>query len=154
MMKNAVVAALVALALPSGSFSQAPAVDYSISPAASGTWSYLAVPGGSEARFTDASATIRLTIHCTKATRRVMISPTSSAPASSMFVWTSSVTRNLPAQFDPKGMRVTAELTANDPLLDALALSRGRFVISMPGMSALVIPPWGEVTRAIEDCRI
>ena len=70
-MTESKLAALVALALPTASFSQAPAVDYSIAQPASGSWSYVAVPGGSEARFTDSTATIRLTIHCTKANRRV-----------------------------------------------------------------------------------
>ena len=154
MIKKSVFAALAALALPTSSISQTPAVDYNISAIAPGSWSYLAVPGGSEARFTDASATIRLTIHCTKATRRVMISHASAAPASSLFVWTSSASRTLPAQFDSKGMRVTTDLAANDPLLDALAFSRGRIVVSMPGASPLVVPAWAEPTRAVEDCRI
>ena len=109
-MTKSKLAALVALALPTASFSQAPAVDYSIAQPASGSWSYVAVPGGSEARFTDSTATIRLTIHCTKANRRVMISHTSSAPAASLNVWTSSATRSLPARFEPQAMRVSADL--------------------------------------------
>ena len=153
-MTKMILAALLALALPASSFAQAPAVDYNLAPVAPGSWSYVPVPGGSDARFTDATATIRLTIHCTKATRRVMISHTSAAPASSMFVWTSSATRNLPARFDAKAMRVFAELAANDPLLDAIAFSRGRLVVSMPGASALVVPAWPEPARAVEDCRI
>ena len=47
-----------------------------------------------------------------------------------------------------KAMRVTADLAANDPLLDAIAFSRGRFVVSMPGMAALVVPAWPEAARA------
>ena len=147
-------AALLAAALPTATFSQAPAVDYSIAAVTPGSWAYVPIPGGSEARFADSTATIRLTIRCTKATRRVMISPTSAAPASSMFVWTSSLTRNLPARFEAQAMRVSAELAANDPLLDALTFSRGRFAVSMPGMAALVVPAWPEAARAIEDCRI
>ena len=154
MMSRAAFAALTALALPAASFAQTPAVDYNLAQPAPGSWSYVSVPGGSEARFTDASATIRLTVHCTKATRRVIISHTSAAPASSMFVWTSSATRNLRAQFDAKGMRVSADLAASDPLLDAIAFSRGRIAVSMPGMSALVVPAWPDAARAVEDCRI
>ena len=154
MIRKPALTALLALGLPAAAFSQSPTVDYNLAAIAPGSWSYLAVPGGSEARFTDASATIRLTIHCIKATRRVMISHASAAPASSLFVWTSSATRTLPATFDSKGMRVTAALAANDPLLDALAFSRGRIVVSMPGASPLVAPAWAEPTRAVEDCRI
>jgi hypothetical protein len=148
------LAALIAVALSTSAISQTLAVDYSITPVASGAWSYVPVPGGSEARFTDAASTIRLTVRCTKSTRRVMISPTSSVPASTMFVWTSSATRNLPARFEAQAMRVSAELAANDPLLDALTFSRGRFAVSMPGMAALVVPAWPEAARVVEDCRI
>lgn len=41
---------------------------------------------------------------------------------------------------------------ARDPLLDAMAFSRGRFVLQA-GASELVLPPWPEVARVIEDCR-
>ena len=56
--------------------------------------------------------------------------------------------------FNAKGMRVAADLAANDALLDAMAISRGRIVVSMPGMAALVMPAWPEAARAVEDCRI
>ena len=153
-MTKAVFAALVTLALPAASLSQTPTVDYNLAQPAPGSWSYVPVPGGSDARFTDATSTIRLTLHCDKATRKVMISHTSASPASTIFVWTSSATRNLPARFEPQAMRVTADLAANDPLLDAIAFSRGRIVVSMPGVAALVVPAWPEAARAIEDCRI
>ena len=158
-MKAAMVfSALAALALPAALFAQspaaAPAADYTAAPVAGGSWRYVPVAGGSDARFIDATATIRLTIHCTRATRRVMISHTSAVPASSMAVWTSSAARTLPGGFDPKGMRVSAEVAATDPLLDAIAFSRGRFAVSLPGSSALVVPAWPETARAIEDCRI
>ena len=51
-------------------------------------------------------------------------------------------------------MRVTAELFALDPLLDAIAFSRGRFAVTMAGGSPLVVPAWPEAARTIEDCRI
>ena len=101
---------------------------------APGSWSYLPVPGGSEARFTDASATIRLTIRCDQGDAAGDdFTYRAPAPASSMFVWTSSATRNLPRPVRCEGMRVTADLAAIDPLLDAISFSRGRFVVSMPG---------------------
>jgi hypothetical protein len=49
---------------------------------------------------------------------------------------------------------VSAELGAYDPLLDAIASSRGRIGISTSGLAALVVPPWSEVGRVIEDCRV
>ncbi len=44
-------------------------------------------------------------------------------------------------------------LAATDPLLDAMAFSRGRFTVEVPGTTALVLPSHAEVGRVIEDCR-
>jgi len=140
--------------IPAQAAGVAPAVDFTTTAVARGSWAYQAVPGGSEARFVDASGTARLVLHCTKATRRVSISHTSSVPAASLFVWTSSASRNLQARFEPNAMRVTAELPAHDPLLDAIAFSRGRLAVTMAGGLPLVTPAWPEAARTIEDCRI
>jgi hypothetical protein len=131
-----------------------PAIDFSTTAVAPGSWSYQALPAGSEARFVDSTGTARLVLHCTKATRQVSISHASGMPAASLFVWTSSESRNLPVRFEANAMRVTAELPASDPLLDAIAYSRGRLAVTMAGGSPLVVPAWPEAARTIEDCRI
>ena len=46
-----------------------------------------------------------------------------------------------------------AVVAARDPLLDAIALTRGRFAVETPGQPTLYLPAWAEVTRVIEDCR-
>jgi len=51
---------------------------------------------------------------------------------------------------DPE-LRTT--LTPRDPLLDAMAFSKGRFAVEAPGAAPLYVPSWPEVTRVIEDCR-
>jgi len=38
-------------------------------------------------------------------------------------------------------------------LLDAMALSKGRFAVELEGEAALYLPAWAEVSRVIEDCR-
>ncbi|MEL6878174.1 MAG: hypothetical protein AAGL68_08770 [Pseudomonadota bacterium] len=48
---------------------------------------------------------------------------------------------------------VAAELDANDPLLDAMAITKGRIAVETAGMPTLYLPAWAEVTRVIEDCR-
>jgi hypothetical protein len=48
---------------------------------------------------------------------------------------------------------VSAALAANDPLLDAMVFSRGRFSIEVTGLPRLIIPTWPEPARVIEDCR-
>lgn len=157
-MHSRLFAALLALAPASTLSAQTVgvprSVDFSTSAVAPGSWSYQALPGGSEARFVDATGTARLVLHCTRATRQVSISHASGVPAASLSVWTSSASRNLPVRFEANAMRVTAELFALDPLLDAIAFSRGRFAVTMAGGSPLVVPAWPEAARTIEDCRI
>lgn len=134
---------------------QAPATaDYSYWPVSPGSWMYRAVPGGSEASFVDGSGAARMVIACGKLTRLVTLSRISAAPASSLSIWTSSLSRNLPSRFDQASGRVIAQIGAADPLLDAIALSRGRVVVSMPGSPAFVLPTGAEVDHVVEDCRV
>ena len=62
-------AALIALATATSISAQAvgtaPNIDFSTSVAMPGSWSYRAVPGGSEARFVDSTGTARLVLRCT-----------------------------------------------------------------------------------------
>jgi hypothetical protein len=44
-------------------------------------------------------------------------------------------------------------VAAQDPLLDAIAFSKGRFAVESAGLPTLYVPPYPEVTRVIEDCR-
>ena len=131
---------------------QTPA-DFSYSPVSPGSWSYRALVGGSEASFIDATGRARMVIACGKVTRLVTLSRISSAPASNLSFWTSSMSRNLPSRFDQLAGRVIAQVGASDALLDAMALSRGRFAVSMPGSPALVLPVGAEVDHVVEDCR-
>jgi hypothetical protein len=131
---------------------QAPA-DFSYTPVSPGSWSYRAAAGGSEASFIDGTGAARMVIVCGKVTRLVTLSRISSAPASSMSFWTSSLSRNLPSRFDQPTGRVIAQLGASDALLDAMAFSRGRFAVSMPGSPSLVLPVGAEVDHVVEDCR-
>ena len=106
-------------------------------PLTPGQWTYAANASGSEARY-GASFSMR----CDRATRTVIISRPGAPPAV-LAIATDSVTRNLP---------VGGRLLANDPLLDAIAFSRGRFLVSEGG-ATLAIPTWPEAARSIEDCR-
>lgn len=48
---------------------------------------------------------------------------------------------------------IRISLPARDPLLDAMAFSRGRFALDTAGLQTLYVPSWPEVSRVIEDCR-
>ena len=102
----------------------APAADFSNSPMMPGTWSYLAVQGGSNARFTDSTGTIRISVGCNKMSRGVTIARTSTAPAATLSIWTSTSSRNQPALFEQSAQRVIATFNAQDTMLDAIVFSR------------------------------
>lgn len=120
---------------------------------AAGSWSHVLVAGGSEAHFRDSGGTIRVILACARATRQVTVARTSAAPATAISVWTSTMSRTIPARFEPNAMRVSAQLAAYDGLLDAIAFSRGRFAVAMPGFQALVVTAAPEAARVVEDCR-
>ena len=146
-------AAALALVVPSSLIAQAPAPDLATAAPIAGRWAYVATATGSEATFLNSSALPQLTIRCTRLTRRVAISKPASAAAPFLAVWTSSLARSIPASFNPATARITAELAAYDPLLDALAFSRGRIGVTVSGLPPLVVPAWPEVARVVEDCR-
>jgi hypothetical protein len=119
-----------------------------------GDWTYATTATGSEATFANASAQPQLTIRCTRSNRRISILKAAPSASPTMWIWTSSQSKSLPATFDAASGRVSVELGAYDSLLDAVAASRGRIGFSTSGVAALVVPPWAEVARVIEDCRV
>ena len=119
-----------------------------------GAWTYTPTTDGSETTFADASGQSQLTIRCTRSMRHVAILKPAAAASRSLWIWTSSQSKSVPATFDSAAGRVSSEFGAYDALLDAMASSRGRIGISTSGLAALVVPPWAEVGRVIEDCRV
>ena len=155
-MKLAIAAALAlpaATPLVAEPTAASSAVDYSTAMPAEGRWSYATVPGGSEVTFVNAAARPQLTVRCARPTRQVTISKPATGAAPFLFVWTSGLTRNVPASFNPATARISATLSAFDALLDAVAFSRGRIAVSVSGQPPLLLPAWSEAARVIEDCR-
>ena len=107
-------------------------------PIVAGQWTYVASATGSEARYGT-----HLAFRCDRTTRTVSIYQPN-LPNSSLAVATSALTRALPSG---------GRLLANDSLLDAIAFSRGRFLISGGSGPILAVPSWPEAARSIEDCR-
>jgi hypothetical protein len=147
-----VLAAALALPLQSPSVAQAPApFDLESVQPIVGSWSYRTIAGGSEANFIDTAP--RLIIRCNRAARTVSIIrtgvPAATATAS---IWTTSTARTIPARFLAT-KELVADFAATDPLLDAIAFSRGRFATAASGAPLLVLPAWPETARVIEDCR-
>jgi len=150
-MRISIVAAF-ALALPSSLSAQV--ADFSTATPLNGSWAYATSTTGSEATFADASGNPQLWLRCTRATRRVTIARPATAAAPLISVWTSSLTRAVPSSFNPATRRLTIDFGAYDALLDAIASSRGRIAFTVGTQPSLVVPPWAEASRVIEDCRV
>jgi hypothetical protein len=110
---------------------------------APGNWIWRSVPGGSEALFQSPTG-IQLTLRCTMANRTVTLIRSGAVLGSALTVRTTSLERSLPS---------SGTLGARDPLLDAIAFSRGRIAVEGGGAVRLVVPAWPEAARSIEDCR-
>ena len=147
------IAAAFALTAGSSLVAQTASPDLATATPISGTWSYAATGDGSEATFANAGGFPQLWVHCTRATRRVTIAKPATAAAPSMTVWTSSLTRSVPASFNTTTGRLSIALPSSDPLLDALSNSRARLGFTVSSEPPLVVPAWAEPARVVEDCR-
>ncbi|MBM6576474.1 hypothetical protein KCP91_08815 [Microvirga sp. SRT01] len=122
-------------------------------PVTPGTWSYRRDARGSLALFGQTGSDAGLTLRCDTTARQIYLSRSGAATAA-LTIRTSSATRAIAVQ--PTGGTppyVAAAFAATDPLLDAMAFSRGRVVVEQPGAPTLVIPPYAEVGRVVQDCR-
>ena len=121
-------------------------------PRTPGDWHYARTADGSAASYRNAGAAL-FTLQCARGPRQVTLSRTDGATESAgLTVRTTSTVRAIATRPTPAG-GVGATLAASDPLLDAMAFSRGRFTVEQPGAPPLVMPAWAEVGRVIEDCR-
>ena len=122
-----------------------------------GDWVYRRDSRGSVALFGARGADSIFLIRCDASARRIFLS------RAGAFVEGDSGRMTLRATTGMKSFAVrnngdtpsyvAAELPVNEPQLDAIAFSRGRFLVSVKGAADLVIPSWPEIARVIEDCR-
>ena len=124
-------------------------------PQTPGTWSYRDEGSETLAYFGSASAPqTALAFSCDRAARTIRIGRPGYT-ADRMTIRTETVSRALPAGSGRIAIppSTVAELSANDPFLDAMAITKGRFAVETPGFPTLYVPAWVEVSRVIEDCR-
>ena len=124
-------------------------------PQTAGDWHYAQSTQRTTAAFGPAQSEARISIECDRARRTITLvrSGQASGPVP-MRILTETRERVLTA--NPAGQQlpsVSVALAATDPILDAMALSKGRFAVETAGMPTLYLPSWPEVTRVIEDCR-
>ncbi len=124
-------------------------------PQTQGNWRYIVERNETFALFGSSYENAQAIIRCDLDTRKVGIGRFGpAASAAQMRVRTETRSSDLRATTRNSGQPlVAAELDPRDPLLDAIALSKGRFALETAGMPALYLPAWAEVTRVIEDCR-
>ncbi len=142
------VAPSVALAPPAAVASGALAAwaDARLSP---GSWRYRREPAGQSSAQFGAASGILFQLACGPGRSIALSRP--GATGGPLTVRTTSLERALQAA--PAGAGIAAQLSANDPLLDAIAFSRGRIAVEAGGTAPLILPAWPELARVIEDCR-
>jgi hypothetical protein len=122
-----------------------------------GTWRWSMVEGRSAASFGPSRTDPVAMLVCDRTGKRVLLRRAANAPASpvtAMRVLTTSGSR--PLVSDPvlsANGWLTVPLASNDPLLDAMAFSRGRFALEAGGLGTLYLPSWPELSRVVQDCR-
>ena len=123
-------------------------------PLTPGDWTYSRDSRGSVGQFGASGRRAMLSLRCDMQTRRVTLLREASAPAQHVDIRTSSMTKQLPAQLTGgTPAYVVAEIMSNDPILDAMAFSRGRILVEAEGQQPVILPSWAEIARIVEDCR-
>ncbi|GMM93915.1 hypothetical protein [Qipengyuania sp. MTN3-11] len=117
-------------------------------PQTPGDWAYRTSGSESRASFST-NDTLAFQMICTPTKQIALIRPGGSAGRIGIRTETSE--RAVSAE--SRNGAAVATLSPRDPLLDAMALTRGRFAVETAGQSPLYLPAWAEVTRVIEDCR-
>lgn len=132
-----------------------PPADWRDAPATPGTWTYRFDPAASTAEFGSTPGQPLLSLRCERAAGVVRLRRAGSATGPlPLTITTTSVRRSFtlaPEQGNPPA--VALAIPARDSILDAMAFSRGRFMIEVPGLPTLYLPAWPEVARVVEDCR-
>jgi len=137
----------------------APSTDWRDRPMTPGKWRWTPTSDVSSALYLSPSGRPLIALTCDFRSRRVWLRiPASGGPNGTpdvpVVVTTTSLQRLLSGRIESgSGASAVVALDARDPLLDAMAFSRGRFMIEAPGSQGYYLPSWTEISRVIEDCR-
>ncbi len=123
-------------------------------PQTPGDWSYTVQADGGSAVFANSEEMALFTMRCTASASELTIERAATTGSGDMAITTETAAQALPTKSRADGSAVhSAQLAADDPLLDAMAITKGRFAVAMEGEDTLYLPAWVEVSRVIEDCR-
>lgn len=128
--------------------------NYLDAPQTEGTWRYENEPDEKLAMFMSVPDGPAFIMRCAQG--QVALARFTRAAAQrplAMSIKTETTTRQLSAAPVEGRPLVAATLNPRDPLLDAMAITKGRFAVEVEGERTLYLPAWVEVSRVIEDCR-
>jgi hypothetical protein len=128
------------------------ASDWNEWPFTPGDWVYRKDGVGSIALFGPPGADALLTLRCDRTRGAMYLSV--QGPGDAATIRTTTLTRSIAMR--PTGGDagfVATQMAPSDAMLDAMVFSRGRFVVERGGAGSLVVPPYAEIGRVIEDCR-
>jgi hypothetical protein len=118
-------------------------------PQTAGDWRWRRDGAESLAQFSAPDGRLLVQMACT-AQRQVALTVVGAAPGQ-LTIRTETASQSQTATSGGGGAR--SQFAARDPLLDAIAFSRGRFAIEAAGLAPLYLPSYPELTRVVEDCR-
>lgn len=128
------------------------ASDWNQWPFTPGDWAYRKDGVGSIALFGPVGADALLTLRCDRTRGAMYLSVRGAGDAAT--IRTTTLTRSIPLRSTGGDAGyVASQLAPTDAMLDAMVFSRGRFVVDRAGATPLVVPPYAELGRVIEDCR-
>ena len=126
-------------------------------PATSGDWVYRQDKRGSIALFGPMNGDALFAVRCDRERRRIYLTRAGQFPEGETGRMTLRATSGLQSytvsNTGGTPLLIGSELAVSDPHLDAMAFSRGKFLVTIKGADDLVIPSWPELTRVVEDCR-
>lgn len=124
-------------------------------PATPGTWRYEINAGGPVAVFIGSQGTGEFVMSCNRPVGEVSFWRAGQSPTPLiMTIRSETAARSFRVvQAEDTNPYLTTRVAGRDPLLDAMALSKGRFAVETQGLPTLYLPAWAEVSRVIEDCR-
>lgn len=125
-------------------------------PRTAGDWFYRAIPPYSYAAYGASERDFLFTIRCDRANQTVSLGRVSAQKSNQpMQIRAESAERLVTAEPRQGSIETLlgVDFNARDPLLDAIAISKGRFSVEVGGERTIYLPSWPEVTRVIEDCR-
>jgi len=128
--------------------------DWNDWPFTPGEWTYRRDARGSVGLFGTMGQNARIMLRCDMQAGRLYLSREGSGSGRPMVIRTSSAMKEFAANVTAGTTTYfVAEIMPSDPILDAMAFSRGRVLVEVDGQQPVVLPSWAEITHIVEDCR-